>query len=407
MSARRLRVSIFPALIVAVLAVARAAAAGEPPLVHPIFAHLPDAPEDTSSKRTFAAAALRYKLGPVEVVDVPAPAPPHAPEQVRTGVLNAQKIAFGEALRDLDAAASEVAATGGAGLSTDDLSDLYLFRAMATARADWKATAAAAPTDERTRAYADYLRAAVLTPARKLNTREIPPQVIADFARAVAEVQGRPRGTLTVKGSAEARVSLDGGALTPVAGGVAFRDLVHGDHLVRVEEIGRAPWGTAVSFAQPTLDIDVPARAALGLDDATAATHARRMGARFALVATAKGGPQAGMALRLIDTTGRERDAALVVAGEAGLVDAAVMRLDESARKIVQAEVQAGTPPPAVAAGDTGALAPPVLLAPPPAKASFGDDPAAWARDHWPLLTAVGVVVFSSIVLGAAVAGDR
>jgi hypothetical protein len=53
------------------------------------------------------------------------------------------------------------------------------------------------------------------------------------------------------------------------------------------------------------------------------------------------------------------------------------------------------------------ALAPPVLISPPLAKARFSEDPAAWARDHWPLLTAVGVVVLSSIILGAAVAGDR
>src|SRR5262249_12057888 len=145
----------------------------------------------------------------------------------------------GEALRDLDAAASEVAATGGAGFTTDELSDLYLYRAMATARADWNATAAAPPTEERTRAYADYLRAATLTPARKLNAREIPPQVMADFARAVEEMRQRPRGTLTVKGSADAHVVLDGGAPLAVGGGVSFRDLVYGDHLVRVEEPGR------------------------------------------------------------------------------------------------------------------------------------------------------------------------
>ena len=114
------------------------------------------------------------------------------------------------------------------------------------------------------------------------------------------------------------------------------------------------------------------------------------------------------MALRLVDLAGKERDAALVMGGaESGLLDAAVMRLDETARKIAQADAQTGAPAVVAAAGDTGALAPAVLLAPPLPKARFADDPGAWARDHWPLLTAVGVVVFSSIVLGAAVAGDR
>src|SRR5499427_5737536 len=374
---------VVPALLtVAKLASVRAARADEPvPTVHPLYIHLPDAPEDDALQRLFTAAAARYKLRPVEVVDVPAPPAPRAPELVKSGVLNAQKIAFGEALRDLDAARAEVATTGGAGLSTDDLSDLYLYRAIATARADWNATAATPPTDARTQAYADYLRAAALTPARALNAREIPPQAMADFARAVAEVRTRSRGTLTVAGSADAQVALDGGALMPVAGGIVFRDLVEGEHLIRVEE--------------------------LGLDGATAAAHARRMGARFALVLEPKGGVHAPVGVRLIDANGQERDAVLVTAAsEPGTIDSAVMRLDETARRLAQADAQSGTPAPP-ATQPTTELAPPVLLAQPPAKAKLTDDPAAWARDHWPLLTAVGVVILSSIVLGAAVSADR
>src|SRR6187455_1664152 len=117
------------------LVAARGARADEPlPLVHPIYVHLPDAPEEDALRRAFTAASARYKLHPVEVVDVPAPPAPRAPELLKAGIVNTQKIAFGEALRDLDAAATEVASTGGAGLSTDELSDLYLNRAIATAR---------------------------------------------------------------------------------------------------------------------------------------------------------------------------------------------------------------------------------------------------------------------------------
>src|SRR4051812_16330024 len=100
----------------AALVSTRAAHAEEPlPLVHPIYVHLPDAPEEDALRRAFTAAAARYRLHPVEVVDVPAPAAPRAPELLKTGVINTMKIAFGEALRDLDAAAAEVASTGGAG----------------------------------------------------------------------------------------------------------------------------------------------------------------------------------------------------------------------------------------------------------------------------------------------------
>ena len=206
---------------------------------------------------------------------------------------------------------AEAAATGGAGLSTDELSDLYLYRAIATARADWNATAAAPPTDARTRAYADYLRAAALTPARTLNPREIPPQVVADFARAVDEVRQRPRGTLTVTGSADAQVALDGGAPMPVAGGVVFRDLVHGEHLIRVEEIGHVGWGAAVTFKQPTQDVEIPARAAAGAgrrDRRGARAPHGRAASRWCWSRRAARTPPS--ALRLIDASGQERDAA-------------------------------------------------------------------------------------------------
>jgi hypothetical protein len=385
----------------------RAAAEGELPLVHPLYVHLPNAPEDDAFRRAFTAAAARYKLRPVEVVDVPAPPEPRAPDLIKIGVINTLKLSFADALRDLDAAAAEAAATGGAGLPTDRLSDLYLYRAMATARADWKATAADAPTEARTRAFVDYLRAATMTPGRTLNPRELPPQVVADFERAATDVRQRARGTLVVSGSAEAQVALDGGALMPVAGGVTFRDLVYGEHLIQVEEIGRVPWGAVVSFGQPSQDLEIPPRAALGLDNATAAAHAKRMGAQFALVAEPKGGPGAPVALRLVDLSGTERDAALLgTAREVGLIDAAVMRLDEQARRLAQTP-EGDAPAPLTATGPAPVLAPAVLLAAPPAKAKFGNDPAAWSRDHWPLLTAAGALVLSAFLLGIAVANDR
>jgi len=390
--------------LVALVALAsrRAAAEGEVPLVHPLYVHLPDAPENDTLQRAFTAAAGRYKLHPVEVVDVPAPPPARAPELLKIGIINTLKLSFADALRDLDAAAAEAAATGGAGLSTEQLS-----RAMATARADWKAAAADPPTEARARAFADYLRAATVTPVRTLNPRELPPQVVADFERAAAEIRQRPRGTLVVTGSADAEVALDGGALMPVAGGVTFRDLAYGEHLVHVEEIGRLPWGAAVSFGQPSQDVEIPPRTALALDNATAAAHARRMGAKFALVAEPKGGPGAPVALRLVDESGTERDAALLAnAREPGPLDAAVMRLDEQARRLAQ-KPEGDMPAPPTATAPAPVLAPAVLLGPTPVKARFSDDPAAWARDHWPLLTASGALLLSAFLLGIAVANDR
>ncbi|HZL18661.1 MAG TPA: hypothetical protein VFG23_13040, partial [Polyangia bacterium] len=321
-------------------------------------------------------------------------------------------------LRELDLAATEVATTGGAGLTSAELGDLYLFRAMATAHADWNAQVAAPPTPERTHAYADYLRAATMTPDRILNPHDLPPQVVADFQRALDEIRHRPRGTLIVEGSADAQISLDGGPLMSLKGGITVRDLAYGEHLIRAEEIGFAPWGALIPLNQPSFDLALPARRALVLDDATAAAHARRMGAHFALVAQPKGGPGTAIEVRLVDAaTGTLRDAALIPSSpEGGQLDAAVMRLDEEARRVALEEQSAtgargaraatgAAPVPAAPA--PVALAPLQLLSQPPAKARFRDDPPAWARDHWPLLTAIGAVALTAIVLGATVSGDR
>ena len=73
-----------------------------------------------------------------------------------------------------------------------------------------------------------------------------------------------------------------------------------------------------------------------------------------------------------------------------------------------QQTARGGAPPPPVAVEPTaGSMGPPLLLTPAPTKVRFSDDPAAWARDHWPLLTAIGVVAVTAIVLSAAVSSDR
>jgi hypothetical protein len=320
------------------------------------------------------------------------------------------KLSFDEALPELDAADAEVAATGGAGLSPADLSDLYLHRGWATARATWKSNAAPETADAnpgRAKAFEEYVRAAVFAPDRNLNPRELPPQVVADFARAVVEVRARPRATLVVTGDADAQVSLDGAAATPVAGGASFAGVVFGEHLLSVEELGRARWGTRVTVSAAKVEQVIPARAALGLDDMVAAQHARRMGARFALVGERKPGPGARVELRLVDLEGKKRDAALVsTSGDVlGTIDASVMRLDEEARRIVQMELANGTVvnSPGVVPPQPGQPAP-VLIAPPRHKATLQEDPAAWARDRWPLLTAVGVLVGTAFVLTIAAA---
>ncbi|MEP6654386.1 MAG: hypothetical protein ABJA82_13580, partial [Myxococcales bacterium] len=84
--------------------------------------------------------------------------------------------------------------------------------------------------------------------------------------------------------------------------------------------------------------------------------------------------------------------------------------LDEQARTLDRTGAAPLGPHPSSYASSAGAgdpsaaaLPPPVLLPPSPAPVRFADDPVAWSRDHWPLLTAVGILVSTALVLSVTV----
>jgi hypothetical protein len=387
--------------------VAPALAADAPPsIVQPIYAQMPEAPQNDVAQNAMARASVRYKLLPVEVVDIEMPPPPALGAGVKAGVDLVKKLAFDDARKQLDPVADRVSQTGGAGLTPLELSDLYLARAMAIARADWKPERS---VDEatRVRAYEDYVRAATLTPERTLNPHDYPPQTMEDWSKAVAEISRRPQGTLSVTGSSKALISFDGQPALSARGGVTFK-APYGEHFIAVEEPGRARWGSSVLVNSPSSEVVIPGRAPLTLDDSVAAAHARRMGAKFALVGELLlGEGPTELQLRLIDITGIRHDATIVpLTSEPGAVDAAAMRLDEEARRIEHLGLAPSTnldavPPPPDA---TGAMPPPLIVSQPSAPhPTLRDDPGAWARAHWPLLTAVGALVGASLVLGLTV----
>ena len=104
------------------------------------------------------------------------------------------------------------------------------------------------------------------------------------------------------------------------------------------------------------------------------------------------------------------RDAAVEpIAGDEGALDAAVMRLDEQARRLDRGRTAPLVPAGPTATSDSVApvILPPVLVAPAPARPRLGEDPAAWVRDHWPLVAAVGALVGTALVLSIGVASDQ
>ncbi|MES1165144.1 MAG: hypothetical protein ABUR63_05260, partial [Verrucomicrobiota bacterium] len=262
---------------------------------------------------------------------------------------------------------------------------------------------APAPT-ARAQAYVDLARAAMLVPGRELNRQQFPPVLLQDWARAGADVRSRPQTTLLVRAAPEASVSCDGGP--SIFGPATFAGLAEGDHLIHVDEPGWEAWGATISVQGPTVDVAIPTRRALTLDDTAAATHARRMGTKFALVGEPRPGRDGGltMSLRLVDSAGTRRDSSIEsMAGDAGAFDAAVMRLDEQARRITR---MGDAPVIPTAAATPAALPPPVLVGPPRERPRLNEDPGGWARDHWPLLVAVGAMVTTVLILSIAVAND-
>jgi hypothetical protein len=149
------------------------------------------------------------------------------------------------------------------------------------------------------------------------------------------------------------------------------------------------------------------------------------MGARFALVGEVQlGAPSLQLEIRLIDITGIKHDATTVpLPAEAGTVDAAVLRLTEEARHVDHLGLgpSAGNESPSSTAVPSSAVGvgaeplptprpngPVLVTLPPPAPSPrLADDPAGWARHHWPLVIAVGSIVTTALVLSISVAANR
>jgi hypothetical protein len=371
--------------------------------IHPIFAAVPDLPRGDEAQTRFAAAVAGAKLGPVEVIDPPGPAAPRAAELLRTGVAALEAKRFAEAQAALDGAVAEALSTGGAGLETAALADLFLHQGMAAQNADWKDLPRPLTEIAPPKAKEAYLRAAVLAPTRVLVPRQFPPIAVQSWGLAVAEVARHPRGSILVRASSSALISIDAGPLRP--GLVPAADLCYGEHYIRVEDLGRRPWAAVVPLAMPLLEIDAPESPALTLDDAEAAAHARRQGALFALVAELGPARPARLELRLVEAaTGRRRDATtLAFPGDGAALVAAVMKLDQQARQARFGE-EHGVPAEPRRLEDL-AIAP-VPSAATVERSGLAEDPAAWARARWPLLTAIGVAAGTALLLGVMVARD-
>lgn len=373
--------------------------------IHPLQSVLPDLPGQDDAQAAFAAAASRYRLGVVEAIDIPDGPAPRATSNLASGKTALKDLRFIDAETALAAAAAETDMTGARGCKPAELVDIWINLGWALQRADWKDLPAPLLAIEPEPARIAYLRAATLEPDRVLLPRQYPPLVMDSWRLAVAQVRARPRGAIVLRGSASALGSVDGGTLKPLP--LAVPDVGYGPHVIRVEDPGRQIWAQVVPVSEPTLEIDVAPQPAFTLDDALAADRARRQGAGFALVSELRPGSPTQLHLRLVDAaTGARQDATAVPfpSDPAGL-EAAVMRFDEMARKTLM-ERNASAPVAAMAAAPPPRLVLDTVTPVPTVTSSLRDDPAAWARARWPMLTAVGVTLGTALILGIVVAVD-
>lgn len=240
------------------------------------------------------------------------PPPPKAGQYLSRAIDAYHDLKYDTALSQIDAALAEVGTTGAAGLTTSELSDLFVYRAMVVTE-----------QGDSTRAWDDLVRAAALDPTRKLDPVRFPPRSAEAFQRAVDAVSAGERARLSVEAPDGCKVTLDGRDIAPPEAQVAM-----GEHYVRVICEGLLPYGARVVVSEKTQVVKPKLAAPKPVDLADVAKLvARRGGTAFILVVVDRSpGAAATMSLRLYDVATVTEKGAVIV-GLDGNLSAAVQKL--------------------------------------------------------------------------------
>jgi hypothetical protein len=349
---------LLPVLLLGVL-VAEAAADAAPDVGLVVF-HGPASPSPAAAAARDRAAASARDARRAWLDLSPSPPPsPIAPERLRAGVDAYEELRWDVAKQAFDEAIDEAAATGGAGLTTAELSDAFLYRGLVhTQRGDTTA------------AWDDLVRAATIVPSRTLDPLRFPTRAIEAFDRARAAVAALTRAKVTVEAPG-CEVWIDGGA-------GASAELPPGDHFVRAVCPGRAPWGQRVAVAGDTSVTPAFVEPAPP-DDAALGALARERGVSevLAVVVAESGTASPTAALRIVDAAGvASRGSSVALDGDAGLA-----ALDDAL---------------------DDALAAPIVVAPPPPRQRWWKSPWLWAG----VAAAATAAVILPLTLGDEGGGD-
>lgn len=214
------------AAAVAVLATATGAFAQEPPVIVLDAFEIGSATHRAASDGLTRVAATRGTV----VIDLSfsRERKPKAPGLLERATEAYHAFDYDRAIELLGEAIADAEASGGAGLTPAQLSDLHLFRALSHTQ---KSDSAAA--------WSDLVRAAALDPSRALDSMQFPPRVVEAFGRAVDSV--RADGMIAVK------ISVPQGCSAWIDGRVAkLREpvsMARGDHYIRVACRDHEPYG--------------------------------------------------------------------------------------------------------------------------------------------------------------------
>jgi hypothetical protein len=220
------------------------------------------------------------------------PAPPAAietAEVLKRAIAAYDGLRFDEARAVLDQARDLVDRTGGAGLTTAQLSDLFLYRGIVRVQLGDEASAW------------DELRTAiVIMPARELDRGRFSPKVVELFDRVRDETMHRQAaGELQVDAPAGCTAYID-----DIAAPTKIEKLA-GSHWVHVDCPDRPPWGQRIDLSAMGMHLKPdPAPYAPPTDDELL-VQARVAGARALVVAEVHGKVATA---RFVGLDGRERD---------------------------------------------------------------------------------------------------
>jgi hypothetical protein len=240
------------------------------------------------------------------------PAPPPTVETAKLlarGIAAYDALQLDEARAVLDQARDLADRTGAAGVTTAQLSDIFLYRGLVRAQ-----------LGDETGAWDELVTSIAVDSSRELDPARFPPKVVDQFRRAKETLlHDRPAGDLQLDVPPGCTPFVDGAASSGKA------HLASGPHWIRVACPDRLPWGQRIDLTAAGAHLAPDPSPYAPPSDAELLVQARVAGARAMVVAEVHGKVATA---RLVSLDGRERDRRTVaITGDLAPLAAAVSEL--------------------------------------------------------------------------------